>query len=264
MRELLAHVPYRGTIRERSVEPYLRLLKGLRSRRRVKGVLLDISSGGGESIASMDLYLAVKRLDQVKPVFASIGSIGASGAYMAAMGARRVFAYPESEVGSIGVIYPHFAVRDLVRRLGISVELIHSGVHKDAYQGYRPLTEEERTKLEGIARESHDVFIELVARERKRPLEEVRALATGEFWTGTQALKLGLIDALADREAALEELAKTTGVPSRKTARVLPPRSLVDRILSGGQNDLGGGVLGRFHDAIEDAVLDLGPFSLRR
>ncbi len=264
MRELLAHVPFRGTIRERSVEPYLRLLKGLRTRRRVRGVLLDISSGGGEAIASMDLYLAVKRLDQVKPVFASIGSIGASGAYMAALGARRVFAYPESEVGSIGVIYPHFAVRDLVRRLGISVELIHAGVHKDAYQGYRPLTEEERGKLEEIAREGYDVFVDLVARERKRPAEEVRALATGEFWTGARALRLGLIDALADREAALEELARATGVPARRAVRVLPPRPFLDRILSGGQNDIGGGLLGRVRDTVEDAILDVGPFSLRR
>lgn len=264
MRELLAHVPFRGVIRERAVEPYLRLLKGLRTRRRVRGVLLDISSGGGEAIASMDLYLAVKRLDQVKPVFASIGSIGASGAYMAALGARRVFAYPESEVGSIGVIYPHLAIRDLVRRLGVSVELIHAGVHKDAYQGYRPLTEEERGKLEGIAREGYDIFVELVARERKRPVEEVRALATGEFWTGTRALTLGLVDALADREAALEELAKTTGIPSRRTVRVLPPRPFLDRILSGGQNDLGGGLFGRVREAVEDAVLDLGPFSMRR
>jgi len=51
MRELLVHVPFRGTIRERTVEPYVRLLKGLRSRRRVKGVLFDISSGGGEVAA---------------------------------------------------------------------------------------------------------------------------------------------------------------------------------------------------------------------
>jgi protease IV len=264
MRELLAHVPFRGTIRERSVEPYLRILKGLRNRNRIKGVLLDISSGGGESIASMDFYLGVKRLDAVKPVYAAIGSIGASGAYMAAVGARRVFAYPESEVGSIGVIYPHFAARDLFRRLGVSVELIHAGVHKDAYQGYRPLTDEERGKLQTIADEGQDVFVNLVARERKRAVEEVRALATGEFWTGSQALKLGLVDALGDREAALEELAKLTGVPSRKTVRVTPPRTFVERFLSGGQNDLGGGVLGRLHDAIEDSILEWGPFSLRR
>jgi protease IV len=264
MRERLAHVTFRGTIRERSVDPFVRLLKALRGRSRIRGVLLDISSGGGESVASYDFYLAVKRLDQVKPVYASIGSIGASGAYMAALGARRVFAYPESDVGSIGVIYPHFAVRELVRRLGIEVDLLHVGEHKDAFQGYRPLTEAERAKLQGIAQEGYDVFVDLVARERKQPVETIRALATGEFWTGQTALRLGLVDALGDREIALEELARATGVPSRRTLRVAPPRPFVDRLLNGGANDLGGGLLGRFHDAVEDAVLDLGGPGLRR
>jgi len=264
MREILAQVPFRGTIRERSVEPYLRLLKGLRSRRRVKGVLLDISSGGGEVVASADFYLAVKRLDAVKPVFASIGSIGASGAYMAALGARRVFAYPSSEVGSIGVIFGHFALRDLARRLGVSVDLLHEGAHKDAYQGYRPLTEEERAKLQAITREEYDQFVELVARERHRSVDEIRALATGEFWTGTQALKLGLIDGLGDREAVTEELAKLAGVPSRKTVRVTPPRSMFDRLLSGPSNDLGGGLVGRLSDAVEDAFVEHSGFSFRR
>jgi protease IV len=264
VREILAHVQFRGTIRERSVEPFVRLLKMLRSKRRVKGVLLDISSGGGEVVASTDLYLAVKRLDQIKPVFASIGSIGASGAYMAALGARRVFAYPESEVGSIGVVYAHIALRELIRRLGVSVELLHEGVHKDAYQGYRPLTEEERMKLQVVTREGYEQFVQLVARERKRPVEEIRALATGEFWTGSQALQLGLVDALADREAAAEELARVTGVPSRKLVRVSPPRSLVDRILTGGASDVGGGLFGRLHDALEDTLFELGGFSFRR
>jgi len=264
MRELLAHVAFRGTIRERSVEPYLRLLKALRYRRRIKGVLLDISSGGGESIASMDFYLAVKRLNEIKPVYATIGSLGASGAYMAALGARRIFAYPESTVGSIGVVMPHIAVRDLVRRLGISVELLHVGVHKDAFQGYRPLTEEERGKLQAIAQEGYDVFVDLVARERHRPVEEVRALATGEFWTGQQALKLGLVDALGDREAVLESLATATGVPARKTVRLGPPKSFLDRLLTGGANSLPGGLFGRVHDALEDSALDRGGFLLRR
>jgi len=264
MRELLAQVAFRGTIRERTVEPYLRLLKTLRYRRRVKGVLLDLSSGGGEAIASMDFYLAVKRLNEVKPVFASIGALGASGAYMAALGARRIFAYPESDVGSIGVISAHFAVRDLVRRLGISVELLHEGVHKDAYQGYRPLTEVERAKLQAITREGYDVFVQLVAKERKRSVEEILPLATGEFWTGSQALKLGLIDGLADREAALEELARLTGVSSRRTIRASPPRSLVDRLIGGAATSVGSNFVGRFQDAVEDAILDGERFSLYR
>lgn len=264
MRELLAQVPFRGTIREQSVEPYLRLLKALRIKRRVKGVLLDLSSGGGEAIASMDLYLAVKRLNEVKPVYASIGSIGASGAYMAALGARKIFAYPESDVGSIGVISAHIAARDLLRRLGISVELLHAGVHKDAYQGYRPLTDVERAKLQAITQEGYDVFVQLVAKERKRSVEEILPLATGEFWTGTQALKLGLIDALADREGALEELARLTGVPSRKTVRASPPRPLFERLFSGAASSFGSTLVGRFQDAVEDSLLDGERFSLRR
>src|SRR5271157_4952812 len=238
MRELLAQVAFRGTIRERTVEPYVRLLKELRYKRRVKGVLLDLSSGGGEAIASMDFYLAVKRLNEIKPVYVSIGSIG--------------------------VISAHFAVRDLLRRLGVSVELLHAGVHKDAYQGYRPLTEVERAKLQAITQEGYDVFVQLVAKERKRTVEEILPLATGEFWTGAQALKLGLIDGLADREAALEELAAVTGVSSRKTVRVTPPRAFFDRLFGGSGAALGAGLFGRFQDTVEDAILEGERYSLRR
>ncbi len=264
MRERLALVPFRGTIRERTVEPYVQLFRELRRRRRVKGVLVDLSSGGGESIASLDLYLAVKRLDQVKPVYAAIGSVAASGAYMAALGARRIFAYPESAVGSIGVILPHIAVRELLQRLGISVELLHAGEHKDAYQGYRPLTEVEREKTQAILQEGYEEFIQLVARERKQPIEAIRALATGEVWTGRKARELGLIDALGDREEALSALAQVTGVPVGKAVRVGPPRGFLDRLMNGRGPTLGGGLSGRFHDAVEDAILDLSGLGFRR
>lgn len=229
----------------------------------MKGVLLDIASGGGEAIASTDFYLAVKRLDAVKPVVASIGSMAASGAYMAALGARRILAYPESAVGSIGVVLPHFAVRDLLHRLGISVELLHVGVHKDAYQGYRPLTEEERAKLQAVAQESYDEFVGLVARERKRPIEEIRGLATGEFWSGARSLQLGLIDGLGDHEAALDELARITGVSARKTVRVAPPRAFLDRLMSGGANAVAGAVSTRIQESVEDSLFDWGGFGLR-
>jgi protease-4 len=256
MREMLAHVQFRGTIRERSAEPYVRMLQALRSKARVKGVLLDISSGGGGVIPSMDLYLAVKRLDQTKPVVASIGSIGASGAYMAALGARRVYAYPDSAVGSIGVVYPHFAVQRLLDKIGVDVELLHQGRHKDAYQGLRPLSDEERTKLLDVARDSYDSFVEMVARERHKSVDVVRALATGEFWSGKRAFSLGLVDALGDREEALFALSQMTGVPSGKTVRVTPPRPFFERMMGGGLSALSGSVREGVGDALESLLLE--------
>jgi protease-4 len=256
MRERLAHVQFRGTIRERSVEPFLGLLKMLREKRRYRGVLLDISSGGGSVIPSVDLYLAIQRLNAVKPVVASIGSIGASGAYMAAVGARRVYAYPDSEVGSIGVVYPHIAVEKALAKIGIEVDLVHQGRHKDAYQMIRPLTEEERAKLLAVAADTYASFVELVARARRKPVEEIRALATGEFWSGKRALELGLVDALGDREAALEELAKMTGVPSRKTVRLTPPRPFLAQLFAGVAMAVGPALTESLRDALEEALVE--------
>jgi protease-4 len=262
MFERLGVIQFRGTIRERSVEPYLRILRTLRDRPSVKGLLLDIASGGGESIASMDFYLAVKRLDAVKPVIASIGSMGASGAYMAALGARKIYAYPESAVGSIGVVMPHLAVQDLLRRIGISVELLHEGRHKDAFQGLRPLQDEERAKLQAVLHEDYELFVNLVATARKKPVDEIRNLATGEFWTGKRARDLGLVDELGDRELALEALAQATGVPAHRAVRFSPPQRFLQRVLSGSMDSVAPSVLGRLRESVEDSVLD--PFGWYR
>lgn len=260
VRELLAHVVFRGVIRERTVEPYLRLFTALARKRRVRGVLLDISSGGGASVPSTDFYLGVKRLDSVKPVVASIGGIGASGAYLAAVGARRVVAYPESEVGSIGVVYPHLAVRGLLAKLGIEVDLLHQGEHKDAYQGLRPLSDVERTKLLAVMSESYRSFIHVVARERKMTNDAVGSLATGEFWSGTDALRLGLVDLLGDRETALAELSRLTGVPVEKRVRIEPPKPWLARVLGGAMESAAGEIAVRLDERLSEWAEGFPPF----
>lgn len=254
---VLAKVKFRGTIRERSVEPYLKILQFVRNKAKFRGLLLDISSGGGEEIASTDLYLAVKRVAKVKPVVASVGSMAASGAYMAALGAHRIYAYEESSVGSIGVIMPHVAVQTLLQKVGVEVELLHHGRHKDAYQGLRSLTPEEREKLLKVGEVSYNSFVDLVARERRRPRDEVLKLATGEFWSGKQALALGLIDALGDRELALEDLARSAGVSARRTLELSPPRPFFERLAGGPVAQLGSGLALGVRASVQDALEDL-------
>lgn len=257
MRELLAHVQFRGGIRDRSVDPVLGLLKAVGERRRFRGVLLEISSGGGGSVPSAMLFRAVRRLDATKPVVAWIGSVGASGGYLAAIGARQVLAHPDAAVGSIGVVYPHLAVARLLDRLGIDVELLHEGRHKDAYQGLRSLTDEERAKLQAVAHENYESFVQTVAEARRRPVEEIRALATGEFWSGRRAAQLGLVDGVADRDEALESLARLTGVPSKRTVLVAPPRPLIERFVGSVGRSVALGASGALREAFEESVGDL-------
>ena len=102
----------------------------------------------------------------------------------------------------------------------------------------------------------------MVARERRKPIDEIQMLATGEFWGGKRALELGLIDALGDRETALEDLGRMTSVPVRKTVRVAPPRPFFERMFSGGLASMPGLATG-IRDALEDTLLDLGPFGPR-
>ena len=253
---ILAHVQFRGTIRERTVEPYLGILGAVRRRKKFAGLLFDISSGGGDGVASEDLYRAVKRVAAVKPVVATIGSMAASGGYMAVLGARKVYAHEDSDVGSIGVFIPHISVAGLLSRLGIEVELLHHGKHKDAYQGLRPLTDEERAKVLEVARYGYESFIQTVARERKAPVERVRTLATGEYWSGRQALGLGLVDALGDREDAQEELGRMTGVSPDRVVRVTPSVPFVERFVSRVVPGMAAGAALALRDSIEDGLFE--------
>lgn len=263
-----AHIKFRGSISERSVEPYLRMLKFVREKSKFKGLLFDISSGGGGEVPSTDLYLAIKRVALAKPVVASIGSVGASGGYMASLGAQKIYAYEGSAVGSIGVVMPHIAVKGLLEKLGVDVELLHQGRHKDAYQGLRPLTDEERTKLLKVGEVSYNSFVEVVAKERKKSRDDILKLATGEFWSGRQALQLGLVDLIGDRETALEDLSRMSGVPRERTVEIVPPRSLGERLFGnflGGPSEMVGSAVGRgvrvaLEETLQDWILEGGFF----
>lgn len=209
---------------------WVELLTHLRESKRIPAVVLDIDSGGGSATASDDLFLAVERLAARKPVVAAIRGTGASGAYLAAMGARRLVANPNAIVGSIGVISYGPRVARLLERSGVSVSVTKAGRHKDVGVPWRDETDEERAIEQRIVDAFYEAFVGRVAAGRHIALERVRELATGEVWLGREALELGLVDEIGDLERATEIAAEMAGVPA-KAAPVRLRRPLLGRLM---------------------------------
>lgn len=204
----------------------------LRVVRNVPAVVLDIDSPGGGAAASDYLYLALARLADAKPLVAHVRGAGASGAYLAAMAARRIVVAPNSLVGSIGVLSVAPRVQDLLARLGVQVHETKAGALKGAGAPWRDATPDEQAKEDELVAAYYEAFIGRVADGRGMTRERVRELATGEIWLGSRAVELGLADETGDLERAIEVAATMAGVPPRAIpVRVRRPMlaRLVDR-----------------------------------
>ena len=202
----------------------------LRASRRVPAVVVDIDSPGGSASASDDVFLALERLARVKPLVASIRGVGASGAYLAAMAARRVLANPNAIVGSIGVISASPRLPRLLERAGVSVSVTKAGRLKEMGAPWRDDDDEERTREQDLVNAIYDAFVGRVATARNLAVERVRELATGEVWLGSRAHELGLVDEIGDLERAVEVAAAYAGVPAR-SARVRLHQPLLGRLM---------------------------------
>jgi len=226
-----------------SIRPidYARLLIGLREDSSVRAVVLNIDSPGGSASGSELLTRAVRRLREQKPVIAFISGLGASGGYMVAMSAERVFALPSALVGSIGVIAYRPLVYEALGRIGVRMTVAKSGRLKDMMSPFREATEEERQKEQALLDAMYDLFLQGVASERRVPVERVRELATGEIYTATDAREHGLIDQLGDLDDAIDWTATRAGV-KRRVRLARPRRSLRDMLIGRGSSAAFGGL----------------------
>ncbi|MBI1970387.1 signal peptide peptidase SppA [Candidatus Woesearchaeota archaeon] len=160
----------------------------------IKAIILDINSPGGTAVGSAEIADAMKRAQ--KPTVAVIRETGASGAYWIATSADHVIAHPASITGSIGVIASSLEFDELIEEYNISYRRMVSGRLKDIGSPFRDMTDEERMLFQASLDEMHVIFKEAVAENRNIPIERVNELATGMFYTGRQALDLGLVDQL--------------------------------------------------------------------
>jgi protease-4 len=174
----------------------------------IKGVVLRINSPGGSIAASQEIAAMIR--DFAKPVVVSMGDMAASGGYYISAPAKGIVAQPGTLTGSIGVITQVMNMEGLYDKIGIEVETIRSGRHKDMLG--RTMTPEERDLIQRISDEAHEQFITDIAEDRGLDLEKVRELATGELFLGSQAAELGLVDRLGGIEEAILYLAEIAGI----------------------------------------------------
>ncbi len=180
----------------------------------IKAIVLHIDSPGGGAATSQEIYHEVLRIrnEKKKPIVASIESVGASGAYYIASATNKIYANEASIVGSIGVILEWTNYGDLLRWAKLKPEIIKAGEFKDIGSPTRDLAPSERAYMQTLVDNMHTQFIHDVAAGRNLTVDQVHALATGQVWTGQQALPLHLIDKAGDFREALLDTARQSGI----------------------------------------------------
>jgi protease IV len=208
-------------------------IKKARENPLIGAVVLRIETGGGSAMAADVIWRELERTTKIKPVIVSMGTAAASGGYYIASPATRVFANPLTITGSIGIFYGKADVSELLRKLGVNVEVYKTAPRADAESIFRPFTDEEKTELKRKVWQFYDVFLQRVAEGRKLTKEQVDAVGQGRVWTGEQALGHKLVDELGGLRQALAYARALAGLPEHSPIQELPvpDTSLLGRIL---------------------------------
>jgi protease-4 len=162
-----------------------------------------VNSPGGSASASEVIQREVRLLKKVKPVVVSMGTYAASGGYWISTYGDRIFAEPTTITGSIGVFGMQFDVKKLANDFGVTFDAVKTGKFADALTVSRPKTPEELAVFQRLVDWIYGEFITKVSESRKLKREDVEEIAQGRVWSGSEALKLKLVDELGGLDAAI-------------------------------------------------------------
>lgn len=212
-KEHTAVVDVRGEIADGADANAEDIIDGLRDAFEAKNskvVVLRINSPGGSPVQSAYVFEEIRKLraeHKAKKVIAVITDIGASGAYYIAAAADQIYVSPASLVGSIGVIMPGVGVQGLVQKIGVEDRTMTAGQHKAIMNPLAPISPEEKAHVQKLLDTIHQQFISAVKQGRGQRLKETPDMFSGLFWTGQQAVELGL----ADGFGSVQSVAKQSG-----------------------------------------------------
>ena len=197
----------------RDSEKIVKRLKKLNENTSVKAVVLRINSPGGTVAAVQEIYSELLKMKKNgKFIVASFSDVAASGGYYIACAADEIVAQPGTLTGSIGVILEIGNFSELMKKIGVKIETVKSGIHKDIGNFSREMTIEERKILQDLINDAYEQFLSAVVTGRKLNEAKARTLADGRIFTGTQAKASGLVDTLGGLDEAIEEAKKLAGI----------------------------------------------------
>jgi len=188
----------------------------------VKGVIVAIDSTGGSTTGGEALYENLRKLAAAKPTVATVGTFGASAAYMAAIATDHIVARRTSITGSIGVIFMFPQVSALLDKIGVNVEEIKSAPLKAEPSPFKPALPEATAVIQGIVTDTFNWFVGIVAERRHLSHDDALARADGRIFTGQQALEAKLIDEIGGEDVAVAWLG-TKGVDAKLPIRDWQP-----------------------------------------
>ena len=239
----IARVDVEGAIV--SDRPLLALLKRLGNADDVAGVLVSINSPGGTSVGGEKLFDALRALDAKKPVVAHINTLGASAAYMTALGSDHIVAQRTSLTGSIGVLIQYGQISGLLDNLGIKISKVDSGPLKAEPNPFEPTDPAAVAALQSVVDDTFEYFLGLVIERRNMPRAKALSLADGRIFTGAQALEDGLIDEIGGEDAAISWLVADRGVEADLPVRPYKPsRDSGIPFLTSASSSIAEGILG--------------------
>ena len=194
-----------------------KLLKKIAKSNKVKALVLRINSPGGTTTGGEALYLRIREVSKKKPVVAVFGTVAASAAYMAGIGADHIVTRGSTITGSVGVIVQWPDMSQMMEKLGVSMEELKSGRLKATPSPFRRDDPKNLEPMRELVQDTFVWFVGLVEERRKLKVKDIPGLKEGRVFTGRQAVKLGLADAIGGEDEAVAWLVK-----HRKIKKGLP------------------------------------------
>jgi protease-4 len=171
------------------------LLEAAEEDKQIQAIVLRVNSPGGAVGPTQEIYEEIRRIDKMKPIFASFGAIAASGGYYVGAATRKIWASPGTLTGSIGVIMEFMDFSKLYEFAKVSPQTVKAGRYKDAGNPARALTAEEQDMMNKLIAGVHQQFIGDIMKRRADKIKgDIKELAQGQIFSGEGAKEVGLVD----------------------------------------------------------------------